>query len=97
MAGNSFGVVFKVTTFGESHGDAVGVIIDGVKPNLSISESDIQKELDRRRPGQNKFVSSRNEPDKVKILSGIFRGKTLGTPVCLLIFNKNQRSKDYEK
>lgn len=96
MAGNSFGKIFRVTTFGESHGNGIGVVIDGVKPNVKISEKEIQKELDRRRPGRSKLVSPRQETDKVEILSGIFEGKTIGTPVCLLIRNVNARSEDYD-
>lgn len=97
MAGNSFGTLFRVTTFGESHGDGVGVVIDGVMPGLKISEKDIQTELDRRRPGQSKYVSPRNESDKVEILSGIFEGRTLGTPVCLLVRNRDKNPEDYQK
>ncbi len=97
MAGNTFGRLFKITTFGESHGKAIGVLIDGVKPNMKISEKEIQKELDRRKPGQSKVTTSRQESDKVEILSGVFKGKTLGTPICLLIWNKDQDSKAYEK
>jgi chorismate synthase len=96
MAGNSIGSLFRITTFGESHGKAVGVLIDGVHPNLPISEADIQKELDRRRPGQSSVTTPRNEADQVQILSGVFEGKTLGTPICLLIFNKDQNSKAYD-
>jgi chorismate synthase len=97
MAGNSFGKSFRITTFGESHGKAIGVVIDGVKPNMKVSESDIQKELDRRRPGQSKITSPRQEQDKVQILSGVFEGKTLGTPICLLVWNHDQDSKAYDK
>ena len=96
MAGNTLGSLFKITTFGESHGKAVGVLIDGVKPNMPISEADIQKELDRRRPGQSAVTTSRKEEDRVQILSGVFDGKTLGTPICLLIWNKDQDPKAYE-
>ncbi|MBI1805847.1 MAG: chorismate synthase [Ignavibacteria bacterium] len=96
MAGNSLGSLFKITTFGESHGKAVGVLIDGVKPNIQISETDIQKELDRRRPGQSSVTTPRNETDQVHILSGVFEGKTLGTPICLLIWNKDQNSNAYD-
>jgi len=95
MAGNTFGEVFKVTTFGESHGPAIGVIIDGVPPNLSLSESDIQFDLDRRRPGQSKITTQRKESDTVKILSGVFEGKTTGTALAMIIPNKDHRSKDY--
>ena len=96
MAGNSIGSFFKITTFGESHGRAVGVLIDGVKPLIPVSESEIQKELDRRRPGQSRITTPRKEIDKVEILSGIFEGKTLGTPVCMLIWNKDQNPKAYD-
>jgi len=95
MAGNSFGQLFRVTTFGESHGECIGVVIDGCPPRLEISESDIQKELDRRRPGQSKITSSRKEEDIVHIMSGVMGGKTLGTPIMLLVFNKDARAKDY--
>lgn len=95
MAGNTFGQVFKVTTFGESHGPAIGVVVDGIPPNLPLSESDIQFELDRRKPGQSKVTTQRQESDKVEILSGIFEGKTTGTSLAMLIRNKDHRSKDY--
>ncbi|MCC7196961.1 chorismate synthase [Candidatus Peregrinibacteria bacterium] len=95
MAGNTFGTLFKVTTWGESHGAAIGAVIDGCPPNFSLSEEDIQKELDRRRPGQSAVGTARNEEDKVQILSGVFEGKTLGTPISLVVFNKDQHSKDY--
>jgi len=97
MAGNAIGTFFRITTFGESHGKAVGVLIDGVSPNIPVSERDIQRELDRRRPGQSKVTTSRNEADQVQILSGVFEGRTLGTPICLLIWNKDQNSGVYEK
>ena len=84
MAGNSFGQVFRITTFGESHGVALGAIIDGCPPGLSLSEADIQKDLDRRKPGQSKYTTQRREPDRVQILSGVFEGKTTGTPIGLL-------------
>ncbi len=96
MAGNSFGKFFRITTFGESHGKAVGVLIDGVKPNLPFSLDGIQKELNRRRPGQSGVTTPRNESDQVQVLSGVFEGKTLGSPICLLIWNKDQNSKAYE-
>jgi len=96
MAGNALGNFFRITTFGESHGKAVGVLIDGVKPNVRIGEADIQKELNRRRPGQSSVTTPRNEADQVHILSGVFEGKTLGTPICLLIWNKDQNSKAYD-
>ena len=95
MAGNTFGKLLAITTFGESHGPALGVTLDGVPAGLPINESDIQFELDRRRPGQSKVTTPRNEADTVEILSGIFEGKTTGTPICLLIRNSNQKSKDY--
>ncbi len=95
MAGNSFGSVFRFTTFGESHGPAIGCVVDGVPPLLDLSETDIQHWLDRRRPGQSKFTTQRQEPDRVQIKSGVFEGKTTGTPIGLLIENVDQRSKDY--
>ncbi len=97
MAGNSLGKRYKITTFGERHGKAGGVIIDGVRPNMPISEKAIQKDLDRRRPGQSKVTTSRNEADEVQILSGVFKGKTLGTPICLLVWNKDQDSRAYDR
>ncbi len=96
MAGNSFGQLFKITTFGESHGAAIGVVIDGVPSKLPLNEADIQKDLDRRRPGQSKIVTQRQEADQVEILSGVFEGVTTGAPLALLIRNSDQRSKDYE-
>ncbi len=95
MSGNSFGKAFVVTTFGESHGIALGAIVDGCPPGMALSEADIQHDLDRRRPGRNKHTTQRNEPDQVKILSGVFEGTTTGTPIGLLIENTDQRSKDY--
>ena len=95
MSGNSFGKSFVVTTFGESHGLALGCIVDGCPPGMALSEADIQVDLDRRRPGRNKHTTQRNEPDQVKILSGVFEGKTTGTPIGLIIENTDQRSKDY--
>ena len=95
MAGNSFGNLFKLTTFGESHGKAIGGIIDGCPSGLSIDIEKIQEDLDRRRPGQSKIVTQRKEPDCVEILSGIFEGLTTGTPIAFLIFNKDHKSKDY--
>tara|TARA_Y100000389_G_scaffold132021_1_gene129401 strand:- start:2359 stop:3417 length:1059 start_codon:yes stop_codon:yes gene_type:complete len=95
MSGNTFGKIFRVTTFGESHGKALGCIIDGCPPNIKIDESDIQKDLDRRKPGQSKYTTQRKEDDKVEILSGVFNGITTGTPITLVIFNKDQKSKDY--
>ena len=95
MAGNTFGKLFTVTTFGESHGPALGCIVDGCPPGMELSEADIQPELDRRRPGSSRFVTQRREPDTVRILSGVYQGKTTGTPVALMIENQDQRSKDY--
>ena len=95
MSGNTFGRIFTVTTFGESHGPAIGCIVDGCPPGMELSEADIQGDLDRRRPGRNRHTTQRNEPDQVKILSGVFEGKTTGTPIGLLVENKDQRSKDY--
>ena len=95
MSGNTFGTLFAVTNFGESHGPAIGCIIDGCPPGMKLSEADIQPDLDRRRPGTSKFVTQRNEADIVEILSGVYEGKTTGTPICLLIKNTDQRSKDY--
>jgi chorismate synthase len=94
---NKFGKLFSFTSFGESHGPAIGCVIDGCPSLINITESDIQKDLDRRRPGTSKFVTQRNEPDQVKILSGIFEGKTTGTPIALIIENQDQRSKDYSE
>jgi chorismate synthase len=95
MAGNSFGTLFRFTTWGESHGPAIGCVVDGVPPRLSLQESDIQCWLDRRKPGQSRFTTQRREPDTVKILSGVFEGLTTGTPIALEIQNVDQRSKDY--
>ncbi|GGX86470.1 chorismate synthase [Massilia dura] len=95
MSGNSFGKLFTVTTFGESHGPAIGCIIDGCPPGLALSEADIQPELDRRKPGTSRHVTQRQEPDAVQILSGVYEGFTTGTPIALLIRNEDQRSKDY--
>lgn len=97
MAGSSFGNLFTITTFGESHGRAIGVVIDGVKPNLDIDTKIIQKELDRRRPGQSSVTTSRNEADQVEILSGIFEGKTTGTPICMVIWNTDHRPEAYKR
>ena len=97
MSGNTFGTIFKVTTFGESHGKALGCIIDGCPPNLKIDESDIQRDLDRRKPGQSKYTTQRKEDDKIEILSGVFNGVTTGTPIALLIYNKDHKSKDYSE
>jgi len=95
MSGSTFGHLFTVTNFGESHGPAIGCVIDGCPPGMELSEADIQPELDRRRPGTSRHVTQRNEPDAVEILSGVYEGKTTGTPICLLIKNTDQRSKDY--
>ncbi|HLO75818.1 MAG TPA: chorismate synthase [Magnetospirillum sp.] len=95
MSGNSFGHTFRFTTFGESHGPAIGCVIDGVPPRLPLTEADIQPWLDARKPGQNRFTTQRREPDQVKILSGVFEGVTTGTSIGLLIENTDQRSKDY--
>lgn len=95
MAGNTFGVLFRVTTFGESHGAALGAIVDGCPPNLEICEADLQIDLDRRKPGQSKYTTQRKEDDKVAILSGVFEGKTTGTPIGLVVENTDQRSRDY--
>ncbi|MBI5165010.1 MAG: chorismate synthase [Magnetospirillum sp.] len=95
MSGNGYGHTFRFTTFGESHGPAIGCVVDGVPPRLPLSESDIQPWLDRRRPGQNRFTTQRQEADAIRILSGVFEGLTTGTPIGLLIENTDQRSKDY--
>ena len=95
MSGNSFGKNFIVSTFGESHGLALGCIVDGCPPGMELTEADIQVDLDRRRPGRSRHTTQRNEPDQVKILSGVFEGRTTGTPIGLIVENKDQRSKDY--
>lgn len=95
MAGNSIGQLFKVTTFGESHGIALGCIVDGIPPNMTLSEADIQPDLDRRKPGTSRYTTPRREDDEVQILSGVFEGKTTGTSIGLMIKNGDQRSKDY--
>ncbi len=97
MSGNSFGKLFTVTTFGESHGKALGCIVDGCPPGLSLTEEDLQIDLDRRKPGTSKYTTQRREDDVVEILSGVFEGKTTGTPIGLLIRNKDQKSKDYSE
>ncbi len=97
MSGNSFGRVFTMTSFGESHGVALGCVVDGCPPGLGLSEADLQAEVERRRPGTSQFTSQRQEPDTVQILSGVFEGKTTGTPIGLLVRNEDQRSRDYEK
>ena len=93
--GNTFGKMFAVTTWGESHGDAVGVVIDGCPPTIKLDESDIQSELDRRRPAQSKITTQRKEQDKAQIISGVFEGRTLGTPIMIVVWNEDARSKDY--
>ena len=95
--GNTFGHLFRITTFGESHGGGVGVVIDGCPPQLEISEADLQFELDRRRPGQSRVTTPRDESDTCEILSGVFQGKTLGTPIAILVRNKNTRPQDYDE
>ena len=96
MAGNSFGEIFRITTFGESHGKAIGVIIDGCPPNVTVDEEFIQNELDKRKPGQSKITTQRKESDTCQILSGVFEGKTTGTPIAIVIPNEDQKSKDYD-
>ncbi|MFW6138110.1 MAG: chorismate synthase [Spirochaetota bacterium] len=96
MPGSSFGRIYRITTFGESHGRGVGVVVDGVPPGVSISEDDVQQQLDRRRPGQSRVTTPRNEPDRVEILSGVFEGKTQGTPVALYIRNTDINSSQYQ-
>lgn len=97
MSGNTFGKLFCVTSFGESHGPAIGCVVDGCPPGLALSEADIQPDLDRRKPGTSKYVTQRKEPDQVRILSGVYQGYTTGTPIALLIENTDQRSYDYDK
>ena len=96
MSFNTFGKIFRFTTWGESHGPAIGCIVDGCPPNIPLLEKDIQMDMDRRRPGKSKFTSQRKESDKIEILSGVFQGKTTGTPVSIIIYNKDARSRDYE-
>ncbi|NCU73691.1 MAG: chorismate synthase, partial [Candidatus Fonsibacter lacus] len=96
MSFNTFGKLFRFTTWGESHGPAIGCVVDGCPPNIAISEKDIQTELNKRRPGQSKFVTQRKEKDQVQILSGVFQGKTTGTPISMIIFNEDTKSRDYE-
>ena len=96
MAGNSLGTLFRITLWGESHGKAIGVVIDGCPSLLELNEDVIQKELDRRKPGQSNLTTSRKEDDKVEILSGVFDGKTTGTPISLIIYNKDYQKKDYD-
>ena len=97
MSGSTLGTLFTVTTFGESHGPAIGCVIDGCPPGMSLSESDIQPDLDRRKPGTSRHVTQRREDDLVEILSGVYEGKTTGTPIALLIRNVDQKPKDYAK
>ena len=96
MSFNTFGKIFRFTTWGESHGSAIGCVVDGCPPNISISEAEIQKDMNMRRPGQSKFTTQRKESDKVNILSGVFNGKSTGTPISLIIYNEDKRSRDYE-
>ena len=96
MSFNTFGKIFRFTTWGESHGPAIGCVVDGCPPNITISEKDIMEDMDRRRPGKSKFTSQRKEADKVEILSGVFQGKTTGTPISMIIYNKDAKSRDYE-
>ncbi len=97
MSHNTFGILFRVTTWGESHGRAIGCIVDGTPPGIELAEADIQHWLDRRRPGRSRFTSQRREPDSVRILSGTFEGLTTGTPISLVIDNDDARSKDYSE
>jgi len=97
MSGNTIGKLFTVTTAGESHGAALVAIVDGCPPGLELAEADLQHDLDRRKPGQSRHTTQRRESDEVKILSGVFEGRTTGTPIALLIRNTDQRSRDYEK
>ena len=97
MSGNTFGQLFSLTSFGESHGPAIGGIVDGCPPGLNLDEKDLQIDLDRRKPGTSKYVTQRKEDDAVEILSGIFEGKTTGAPIGFIIRNKDQRSQDYSK
>ena len=97
MSGNRFGTLFQYQSFGESHGPAIGCVVDGVPPLIALSEADIQVYLDRRKPGQSRHTTQRREPDEVKILSGVFEGQTTGTPIGLLIENVDQKSKDYSE
>jgi chorismate synthase len=97
MAGSSFGTIFRITTWGESHGKGLGVVVDGCPAGLPLDENDIQKFLNRRKPGQSKFTTPRKEDDAVEILSGVFEGKTTGTPISLVVYNQNQKSKDYNE
>ncbi len=96
MSFNTFGKIFRFTTWGESHGPAIGCVVDGCPPNIALSEKDIQIDMNRRRPGKSKFTSQRKESDKVEILSGVFQGKTTGTPIAMIIYNQDAKSRDYE-
>ena len=96
MSFNTFGKIFRFTTWGESHGPAIGCVVDGCPPLIQLKEQDIQKELNKRKPGRSKFTTQRKESDKVQILSGVFEGKTTGTPISLIIYNEDMRSKDYK-
>ena len=96
MSFNTFGKIFRFTTWGESHGPAIGCVIDGCPPNIPLSEKDIQTDMDRRRPGQSKFTTQRKEPDKAIIFSGVFEGRTTGTPISIIIYNEDKKSRDYE-
>ncbi len=97
MESNQHGEAFRIVTFGESHGPAVGVVIDGVRPGLSLDEATVQRELDRRRPGQSEVTTARKEPDQAEILSGVFEGRTTGAPICIIVRSVNARSKDYDR
>ena len=97
MSGNRFGTLFQYHSWGESHGPAIGCVVDGVPPRLALSEADIQPYLDQRKPGQSRFTTQRQESDKVEILSGVFEGQTTGTPISLLIRNEDAKSKDYSE
>ena len=96
MSFNTFGKIFRFTTWGESHGPAIGCVIDGCPPNIALSEKEIQLDMDRRRPGKSKFTSQRKESDRIEILSGVFKGKTTGTPISMIIYNEDAKSRDYE-
>lgn len=96
MPGNTFGTAYQVSTWGESHGDTTGVVVDGCPPGMDLSESDVQEELDRRKPGQSKLTTQRKESDRVRIMSGVFQGETIGTPIAMMVENKDARSSDYE-
>ena len=97
MSGSTLGNIFKITTWGESHGKGLGVVVDGCPAGLELCEADIQKFLNRRKPGQSKFTTPRKEDDSVEILSGVFEGRTTGTPISMLVWNTNQKSKDYSE